>query len=204
MARRTDRARDIIHIVRSYILVRVDCPPASHALVWRSPLQNTLIVRYGLVISGKFQELYSEFYDGADVPAVYSDGWDIEALQAFLRKGWDMPKVVDLRNAPRDEQGRIAVEKGDGHDTSRYQNGHETSRSIPSFTVDIKRKIFIIVMTAGRAVNRSYICQELKLKKTPWIISQIEELVEKGYLERHHTAWRNGCLMYEYTLKRNY
>lgn len=103
---------------------------------------------------------------------------------------------LNLRHAVRDESGLIV---GEGlHVTLRDSGGNATSHQITSFTVDVKREILEAVYNAGGTVTRAQIAKATGRKKTPWLHSHIEELVELGYLVRSHGVWKNGCVMYWY------
>lgn len=103
---------------------------------------------------------------------------------------------LNLRNAVRDDTGLIVGESL--HVTLHDSGGNATSHQIPSFTVDIKREILEAVYNAGGVVTRGQIAKATGRKKTPWLHDHIEELVQMGFLVRHHGVWRNGCLMYWY------
>lgn len=103
-------------------------------------------------------------------------------------------KTIDLRQAPRDEDGKLFPALG----TSRESKGNDTSRQLPQFYRDYEKEIYLFVSTSDRAVTRQEICKELKLKKAPWLIDKIERLVEMGFLNRIHGTWRNGALVFFY------
>jgi len=105
--------------------------------------------------------------------------------------------MLDLRNMPRDERGRL-IEQGRGNDTSQYLNGHDTSHRPPAPTPTIQQRIYDVVTASGGAVGRGAIAKALGLKKTPWLVCIIEGLVQDGYLRRVHGQWKNGTLMYLY------
>lgn len=109
-------------------------------------------------------------------------------------------KNLNLRNAPRDGDGQLAVGEGQNL-TSRDSIGDKTSYRVPSFVVDIKREILQAVYDAsGVALTRAQIAKAVGRKKTPWLTNQIEELVKRGYLVREHGTWKNGCLMFWYRI----
>ena len=106
---------------------------------------------------------------------------------------------LNLRQAPRTAEGLIAVGQG-GHATLRNQTSHETSHTPPSFAKDIKRDILtLLYMRTGESLSRAQIAKALDLKKTPWLITNIELLVQRGYIQRIESTWRNGCQMFFYT-----
>jgi len=108
-----------------------------------------------------------------------------------------VPKI-DLRNAPRDEQGHVLPALAGGNGTSYDANGNVTSHKLPSFVRDYEREIYLFVATSGRAVSRAEISKALGLKKTRWLFDKIDRLVEHGYLTSSHGMWKNGVLMYFY------
>lgn len=107
---------------------------------------------------------------------------------------------LDLRSIPRNDLGKIAVGQGSGIATSQDQLSHDTSHAIPSFSVDVRREIYIAVMNADRAVSRAEIAKLVNRKKTPYLVEAIEDLVERGYLLREHGTWRNGTIMFFYSI----
>lgn len=105
--------------------------------------------------------------------------------------------MIDLRNAMRDETG-VLIGEGSSHDTSRYQNSHDTSRNLPVFSPDIKTAIYKFVLESGGGVSTAQIAKAVERKKSPWLVGKIKELVSDGYLTCNHTTWKNGVLMYLY------
>lgn len=85
-----------------------------------------------------------------------------------------------------------------GHDTSRYQSGHVTSRTAPLVTPDVRTRIYDAVIRFGGVSSRAQIAAALGVKKTPWLLAHIERLTADGYLRRLPGAWRNGSVMYWY------
>lgn len=105
---------------------------------------------------------------------------------------------LDLRDAKRDNDGRLLVGQG-SNAPSQNSSGHNTSHEIPSFRVDIRREILTAVYaTGGEPLTRLQIAALVGRKKTPWLVAAIEDLVTQGYLTRRHGTWKNGCLMYWY------
>lgn len=103
---------------------------------------------------------------------------------------------IDLREAPRSSSGQLAL-PGFSIVTSQDQNGNETFHQVPNFQRDIKQEIYLYVQQHPNC-STGQIAKAVNLKKTPWLISKIKELVKDGYLTQHHTTWKNGVLMYLY------
>jgi hypothetical protein len=104
----------------------------------------------------------------------------------------------DFRDYKRDENGLPLLYPESSNDTSRYQNGNDTShKKLPS-TRDYNREIYIFVLESGGGVTRGDICKSLGLKKTPWLIAKIDALVAGGFLTRRNETYRNGFVVYLY------
>lgn len=78
------------------------------------------------------------------------------------------------------------VEQGEGYKTSHDH-------------VPVQKRIYDVVVQQGRS-SRSQIATALKLKKTPWLHANIEQLVEDGRLERSQTVRPNGVVMFWYEI----
>jgi hypothetical protein len=65
--------------------------------------------------------------------------------------------------------------------------------------VPVQKRIYDVVMQQGRC-SRSEIATALKLKKTPWLHANIEQLVIDGKLNRSQTVRPNGVVMFWYDL----
>lgn len=110
-----------------------------------------------------------------------------------------MGKKIDLRQVPRDETGRIIDAAGRDYVPSQYQNGNVTWHEVPEFRRDIRRDVYVFVLE-NPMCNRAAIAKGLHLKKTPWLIATIEDLVQRGYLSKTETPWRNGVPMFLYVV----
>lgn len=105
--------------------------------------------------------------------------------------------VLDLRNAARDEKGKI-----DPHATYRDSKGSVTSRAVSLSEPSTLEKIFMTVRDANGAwLTRAEIAKALDLKKSPYLHGLIEQLVRDGWIERYvgQSASRN-MVMYWYRL----
>lgn len=105
---------------------------------------------------------------------------------------------LDLRNMPRGANGELLPALTTDNDTSRYQNGNDTSHKKLPPTRDYNREIYLFVATHGGGVTRSKICKSMDLQKTPWLIAKIDALVESGHLTRRNETYRNGFVVYLY------
>ncbi len=187
----------MLQTIKQHVLIQIDNPVATHATVWRSATQRTLTIRYGVMVNGTFQELCADHFDGDDVPDIHDgSGWDVVKLQAWIQELGYMK--VDLRNAPRDEHGRIAVEQGAIHVPSHEGVRFVSSHGLPSFAVDVKREIYVAVANIGGWVSRDEIAKAIGRKKSSWLNSHIEQLVKDGYLTRTQVLRYNGMVMYFY------
>jgi hypothetical protein len=70
----------------------------------------------------------------------------------------------------------------------------------PPVRRDIRRDIYSAVYQAERAVSRLEIAYLLGLKKTPWLIAHIEQLLTEGYLIRPQERLACGMTMYWYAV----
>lgn len=109
-----------------------------------------------------------------------------------------MANKIDLRDVPRDESGRLLPSLGEAHGTSHNRIGNVTFHELPSFHRDYEREIYLAIATAGRGMTRAEICKSLNLKKTNWLVSKIERLVDSGFLVRIESRWKNGVVMFFY------
>lgn len=87
--------------------------------------------------------------------------------------------------------------QGDSVVTAQHSTGVSTYHP-PPVRRDIRRAIYNVVYEAKRAVSRLEIARLLGLKKTPWLLAAIEELVAANYLVKHLTSLSNGMPMYFY------
>jgi hypothetical protein len=67
---------------------------------------------------------------------------------------------------------------------------------------DIRREIWDACYEQGRALTRTEIARALGLKKTPWLIAQIEQLTIEGYLLRSQDWLKNGLHYWTYEVAR--
>lgn len=101
-------------------------------------------------------------------------------------------KIADLERL-------VAIEQGTGSSTSQHQSDSTTFQP-PSHKMDIRRDIYTAVMMSGCLVSRAEIAKLLGLKKTPWLVAAIEELVNAGYLLKYIQERRNQLPIYFYTV----
>lgn len=198
MAHVTDKQRDIFQTIRNNLMIQIDCPPVTCAMVWRSPTQRTMVIRFGVMVNGTFKELCAAYFDGDEVPDDIHDGaaWDLDKLKGWVSElGY---KRIDLRNAPRDEQGRITKEQGGVYVPSHDGTKYIPSRELPTYQIDIKREIYIFVAESGGWVSRCEIAKAVKRTKSTWLNGQIEQLVNDGYLTRTQVLRSNGMTMFFY------
>lgn len=95
----------------------------------------------------------------------------------------------------------VEIEKGSSHDTSRNHLGDETSRNLHG----VQKKIYMYALEQSKCdkeVSRGQIAKKLGLKKTGWLHDQIDDLVAAKKLTRRNGTWKNGVLMYWYTVAR--
>jgi len=85
---------------------------------------------------------------------------------------------------------------------SRLCNGNDTPPRLvkPRDMGQLERRIYDALKLNARAMTRAEIAESLGLKKTPYLTAQIEGLVQRGVVERNNDVWRNGCLMFRYSL----
>lgn len=107
---------------------------------------------------------------------------------------------LDLRTAPRDEKGLVAVEQGSGNETSHYRIDSIGSHKLPPPPRDVRREIWLFVYGSDRAVTRAEIAKQLGYKKTPWLNGIIERMVKDGFLVCYEARWKNGVPMFYYTI----
>lgn len=88
-----------------------------------------------------------------------------------------------------------------GSSTSQHQNDSGTSQRLPA-RPDIRRDVYTAVMMAGHPVRRAEIAKLLGLKKTPWLVATIEELVDSGYLVKHVDQQPQQLPTFYYELRR--
>lgn len=82
------------------------------------------------------------------------------------------------------EQIVALKEQGGRAGTSQNQLGHMTYQ-LPSRR-DIRSDVYsVVVQVSGQWVTRGWIASQLGLKKTPWLTSTIDKLVDEGYLVKH-------------------
>ena len=108
--------------------------------------------------------------------------------------------TINLRQIPRNADGRLLVGEGTRIVKGQSAIGNVPIVDIPSFQRDIRKDILTAIADHGGAVSRRDIAEALGLRKTTWLNSVIEELVDRGFVTRHHQTWRNGVPMYFYTL----
>lgn len=93
-----------------------------------------------------------------------------------------------------------AIEQGDSSSTSQHQNDSSTSQNVPRPKSDVRRDIYTAVMMAGCLTSRGEIAALLGLKKSPWLVQAIEELVNAGYLLKYVQERPNQLPIYFYTV----
>lgn len=168
---KTDNLQAITKNIREYILIRVDGLVFTHVLLWRSPLQDSLIVRFGTVINGSFFEQCAEYFDGEDVPDIHDgSAWDLKALYCWLQYS----EIADMKP--------------------------QSVHACPDGLTDIQRQIYIAVLENGR-MSRCQIAKVVRRSKSSWLNVHIEGLVEQGYLTRKAVQRPNGFAMFLYTIK---
>lgn len=70
-----------------------------------------------------------------------------------------------------------------GSGTSQHQIDSGTSQQLPP-RKDIRRDVYTVVIMAAQPVRRAEIAALLGLRKTPWLVATIEQLVDAGYLDK--------------------
>lgn len=104
-------------------------------------------------------------------------------------------KIADLE--------RLVALAEQGRDAGTYQHQSDTSTSQPpSPKADIRRDVYTAVIMSGTWVKRAEIAKLLGLKKSPWLIAAIEELVTAGYLIKHVEQRPNQLPITYYDVRR--
>jgi hypothetical protein len=88
--------------------------------------------------------------------------------------------------------------QGRGIDTSRYQEGIDTSQHLIWMQPTIAARILDAVERAGQKITRKQIADALGLHKTPWLVSAIERLAAEGYLVRYEGRTPQGMIVWLY------
>lgn len=96
----------------------------------------------------------------------------------------------------------VEIEKGGSYDTSRLQNGHETSRYLPPPERSISQRIYDYLYKDQQWHSRADIAKALGLKKTNWLNERTEQLVRDGYLVKEKTTRPNGASQFWYAVPR--
>jgi hypothetical protein len=100
------------------------------------------------------------------------------------------------------DQLRTLVGQGGGNKPSQHLNDDVTLQRPMLAEKHVRERIYDFVIQSGGAVNRDEIAKGLKLKKTPWLLNHIEQLVSDGYLHRTQGYWKNGVVMYWYEVRK--
>lgn len=94
---------------------------------------------------------------------------------------------LDVRDAPRDEQGRLIRNA-----SYRDSESHVTSREVALTQPSLAEKIYMFVRDQrGAWVSRAEIAKAVNLKKTPYLHTAIEALVSGGWIEREMGTYRH-------------
>lgn len=100
----------------------------------------------------------------------------------------------------QDLERLASMEQGTGSSTSQYQNDSNTSQHVPAPKSDVRRDIYTAVVMADCLVSRGEIAKLLGLKKSPWLVAAIEQLVSAGYLLKYVQERPNQLPIYFYTV----
>jgi hypothetical protein len=101
-------------------------------------------------------------------------------------------KIADLERL-------VALEQANGSSTSQYPTDSSTFQA-PAHKSDVRRDIYTAVMMSGCLVSRGEIAKLLGLKKSPWFVAAIEELVNAGYLLKYVQERPNQLPIYFYSV----
>lgn len=103
------------------------------------------------------------------------------------------PRIIRINGVPHIIEGQ-----------GRGINTRAVLKPPPSRPVerDIRREIWDACYQQGRPLSRTEITRTLGLKKTPWLIAQIEQLVIEGYLLRSQDRLKNGIHFWTYEVAR--
>lgn len=88
--------------------------------------------------------------------------------------------------------------QGRGIDTSRYQEGIDTSQHLIWMQPTINARILDAVDRAAQPISRRQIADALGVKKTPWLVNAIERLAAEGYLIRYEGRTPQGMIVWLY------
>jgi hypothetical protein len=109
--------------------------------------------------------------------------------------------ILNLRNTERSEAGTLVGQGGEFRPSQNHSSAG-TSRPLPTFPEHIQLRILHTVENAGGWVSRADIARLLGLKKTPWLVMNLEALVTAGYLHRDQVIRPCGMMMYYYEVAR--
>lgn len=111
-------------------------------------------------------------------------------------------KSIDLRDFPRDDNGKIFTGESGHHVTTRESASDVTTRDSELAPEHIRVQIWKFAALSGRAVSRSEIAKALGRKKAGWIDRWIEGLVTEQWLEKNKVDRPQGLPIYLYTARR--
>lgn len=129
-----------------------------------------------------------------------SNGWDLNAAIDLLEE-LGMAVKLDLRNMPRDNEGRLVVESDSDYVTARDLNGNATLRPVPRFGRDIRESIWAFIAENPEGVTVGEIAKAVNRKKTPWLRAKIESMVQDDYLLKVEVEYRSNMPAFLYYCK---
>lgn len=101
-----------------------------------------------------------------------------------------------------EELERLAVGQGDDAGTYRHPEGIETSQHVIWYQPTISARVMDAVQQGGALMTRRQIANALGIKKTPWLVGVIEQLVSAGHLVKVEARTPQGVIMWLYEVRR--
>jgi hypothetical protein len=99
-----------------------------------------------------------------------------------------------------EELERLAVGQGQDTGTYRHPEGIETSQHVVWYQPTVASRIMNAVQQGG-ALTRRQIAEAIGVKKAPWVVQRIEQLVTEGYLTRIEARTPQGVIMWIYEVR---
>jgi hypothetical protein len=99
-----------------------------------------------------------------------------------------------------EELERLAIGQGQDTGTYRHPEGIETSQHVVWYQPTVASRIMNAVQQGG-ALTRRQIAEAIGVKKAPWVVQRIEQLVTEGYLTRIEARTPQGVIMWIYEVR---
>jgi hypothetical protein len=101
-----------------------------------------------------------------------------------------------------EELERLAVGQGPDAGTYQHHDGADTSQHLVWYQPTIQSRVMDAIQQGGALMTRRQIADALGLRKTPWLVGVIEQLVSAGYLVKIEARTPQGVIMWIYEVRR--